>query len=152
MFPSFHKNWKNNISLFLFPKIWMRVSFVSFWTESVLKVFIDLFLAIASIECWRKYLALCLQAANFVICCWSLQTVWNRILSLTECRAWSGSKWFDTLKVILKEFFENVDMKNASRWQNNHEKLRSMQRDNLCSFFCCSYSSLMSVSACVICW
>ena len=35
----------------------------------------------------------------------------------TKCRAWSGSKLFDTLMVFLKEFFENVDSEKISRRQ-----------------------------------
>ena len=36
---------------------------------------------------------------------------------LTKCRAWSGSKLFDTLMVFLKEFLENVDSEKISRRQ-----------------------------------
>ena len=37
----------------------------------------------------------------------------------TKCRAWSGSKLFDTLTVYLKEFFEKVDFENFSRRQKS---------------------------------
>ena len=32
----------------------------------------------------------------------------------TKCRAWSGSKLFDALKEILKEFFQKVDFEKNS--------------------------------------
>ena len=33
----------------------------------------------------------------------------------TKCRAWSGSKLFDTLMVFLKDFFENGDFEKISK-------------------------------------
>ena len=41
---------------------------------------------------------------------------WSRSGS-TKCRAWSGSRLFDTLMVFLKEFFEKVDVEKNSRRQ-----------------------------------
>ena len=39
---------------------------------------------------------------------------------LTECRSWSGSKLFDTLIVLLKEFFEkgNFEKKSAGKYKS----------------------------------
>ena len=48
----------------------------------------------------------------------------------TECRAWSGSKLFDTLMVFLKEFFEKVDFEKNQQTTKKHEKLPSRQRVN----------------------
>ena len=44
--------------------------------------------------------------SNYLSLLLILQTVWTQII---PCRAWSGSKLFDTLMVFLKEFFENFD-------------------------------------------
>ena len=38
---------------------------------------------------------------------------------LTKCRAWSGSKLFDILKVILKEFFEKDDFEKNQQMTKN---------------------------------
>ena len=46
----------------------------------------------------------------------------------TSCRAWSGSKLFDTLLTFLKEFFEKVDFEKNQQTTKKHEKLPSMQR------------------------
>ena len=40
----------------------------------------------------------------------------------TECRAWSGSKLFDTQMVFLKELFEKVDFEKNQQTEN-HGKL-----------------------------
>ena len=32
----------------------------------------------------------------------------------TKCRAWSGSKLFDTLMIFLKEFFEKIDFEKSA--------------------------------------
>ena len=58
----------------------------------------------------------------------------------TKCRAWSGSKLFDTLMVLLKEFFEKVEFEKNQQTTKKHAKLPSRQRvgllepsaDNLC--------------------
>ena len=39
----------------------------------------------------------------------------------TKCRAWSGSKQFDTLMVFPKEFFEKVDFEKNQQTAKNHE-------------------------------
>ena len=36
-----------------------------------------------------------------------------------KCRAWSGSKLFDTLKVFQKEFFKKFTFRKTSRWQKS---------------------------------
>ena len=54
---------------------------------------------------------------------------------IEKCRAWSGSKLFDTLMVMmvfLKDFFEKVNMvnlkkKNIPQMTKKHAKLPSMQ-------------------------
>ena len=40
-----------------------------------------------------------------------------------------GSKPFETLLVILKEFLKKIIFKKVSRQQQQHEKLPAMQRD-----------------------
>ena len=47
---------------------------------------------------------------------------------LTNCRARSGSKQFDTLMVSLKEFFEKVNFEKKSADDKKAEKLPSRQR------------------------
>ena len=44
----------------------------------------------------------------------------------TKCRAWSGSKLFDTLMVFLKEFFEKEDFEKNQKTTQKHTKLPSM--------------------------
>ena len=56
--------------------------------------------------------------ATFVIC-WSLST---------KCLSCSGSKPFDPLRVLPKEFFEKVNFENVRRLLKRHEKLPSMQQ------------------------
>ena len=48
--------------------------------------------------------------------------------SLTECRSWSGSKQFDTLKVFLKEFFEEVNFEKTQQTTTRACQSPSMQR------------------------
>ena len=51
----------------------------------------------------------------------------------TEHWSQSGSKPFDTLIVILKEFFEKLILRKVSRrQQQKHEKLSSMKSNNTC--------------------
>ena len=54
----------------------------------------------------------------------------------TECRAWSGSKLFDTLMVFQKEFFKKVDFEKNQQTTIKHAKLPRMQSVNLpCMFW-----------------
>ena len=47
----------------------------------------------------------------------------------SECQSRPGSKPFDTLIVVLKEFFEKVNVeKKVSRRQQKHEMITNMQR------------------------
>ena len=41
----------------------------------------------------------------------------------TKCRAWSGSKLFDTLMVFIKEFFIKVDFEKISRRQKSMQNI-----------------------------
>ena len=45
----------------------------------------------------------------------------------TKCRAWSGSKLFDTLMVFPKEFYEKNDLEKKAD-DKKHAMLPSMQR------------------------
>ena len=45
----------------------------------------------------------------------------------TKCRAWSGSKLFETLMEHLKEFFKKVDFEKNRQTTNRHEKLPRRQ-------------------------
>ena len=48
-----------------------------------------------------------------------------------KCRAWSGSKLFDTLMVFLKEIFEKVDFEKISRRQmQNYPACNKLMTDN----------------------
>ena len=44
---------------------------------------------------------------------------------LTKCRAWSGSKLFDTLTVFLKEFFQKICSEKISRWLKSMKNFRA---------------------------
>ena len=44
-------------------------------------------------------------------------------LGPTQCRAWSGSKLFATLMVLLKEFFEKAVLEKNQQTTKKHEKL-----------------------------
>ena len=46
----------------------------------------------------------------------------------TKHQAWSGSKPFDTMMVILKEIFEKVDFKKKSAGRKKHAKFPSRQK------------------------
>ena len=46
----------------------------------------------------------------------------------TKCQAWSGYKLFDTLMVLLKEFFENVDFEKNQQTEKKRALLPSRQR------------------------
>ena len=48
-------------------------------------------------------------------------------LGPTKCRAWSGSKLFDTLMVFPTEFFQKVDFEKNRQTTNKHEKSNSRQ-------------------------
>ena len=48
----------------------------------------------------------------------------------TKCRAWSGSKLFDTLMIFLKDFSKNVSLKK-SQTTKKYAKLSSMKRVKL---------------------
>ena len=67
---------------------------------------------------WREPITLCLLALNFVVCCWTLRTVWTQIRP-TERLVWCESILFDTLIVFPKELFEvNFEKKSAAAsWQ-----------------------------------
>ena len=43
----------------------------------------------------------------------------------TKCRAWSGSKLFDTLMVFLKEFFKKVDFEKIHQTTKKHAKFNT---------------------------
>ena len=45
------------------------------------------------------------------------------ISGLTKCWVCSGSKQFDTLTVLLKEFFKKVDFEKILQMTKKHEKL-----------------------------
>ena len=50
-----------------------------------------------------------------------------------KCRAWSGSKLFDTLMVFLKEFFEKVNLKKIHRQQKsmqNYPACKELSKHN----------------------
>ena len=51
-------------------------------------------------------------------------------LGPTQCRAWSGSKLFDTLIAFQKEFFEKLGFEKNQLTTKKHAKLPSRQRDN----------------------
>ena len=40
----------------------------------------------------------------------------------TKCRAWSGSKLFDTLMIFLKEFFKKVNFEKNQQTAKKHAK------------------------------
>ena len=48
----------------------------------------------------------------------------------TQCRAWSGSKLFNTLMASPKEFFKKLYFEKNQQTTKKREKLPSMQGDN----------------------
>ena len=74
------------------------------------------------------HLTLCLSAANFVICCWSLQTVWTQIRpDILSGLIWIQTVWHSEC-VPEGIFLKNLTLKKVNRRQKCHEKLPSMQR------------------------
>ena len=64
-------------------------------------------------------------AATFVVC-WYLCKQFGPKSRPTFCRSWSGSKWFDTLIVFLKEFLEKVNFEKSQQ---------TTTKDYLCKLF-----------------
>ena len=61
----------------------------------------------------------------------------------TFCGACSGSKQFTTLKVFLKEFFENTDFEKKSAYNNEkHEKINQACKELIKYRMHCMYSRL----------
>ena len=71
----------------------------------------------------RSYITLCLLVSSTDNICkqFGLRS------GPTKCRAWSGSKLFDTLMVFLKEFFKKADSEKNQQTTKKHEKLPSRQ-------------------------
>ena len=55
-----------------------------------------------------------LNALRTRFLCWYICKQFGQRPGPTICRAWSESKLFETLMVLLKEIFENVDLKQKS--------------------------------------
>ena len=71
--------------------------------------------------------------ATFVICWYNLCKQFGSRSGPTKCRAWSGSKLFDTLIIFLKDFFEKIYLKKAKNKNNKkHRHWKGMQNYPAC--------------------
>ena len=61
----------------------------------------------------------------------------------TKCRAWSGSKLFDTLMVFLKEFFEKVAFEKSQQTTKKHAKLLNSKTNVLIAHILKAKTSLL---------